>query len=128
MKRDMDLIRRIVLATAALPYEDSLNQLDGVPEEEFVMHVIWLKEAGMIEAIAMDGRGSHARYAHINRLTWAGCEFADAIQSDTIWEKAKKDVIRPGLSFTVDVLKDWLKSEISQGLPTLRGFGNQLTQ
>ena len=120
MKRDMDIIRRIILATADLPYGQMLGKLDDVPDEVFIPHVIWLTEAGLIEADAKAGAGSFAKYAIVNRLTWAGCEFADAIASDTLWKKAKENVIKPGLSFTFDTLKDWLKTEIKEGLPGLR--------
>ena len=46
-------------------------------------------------------------------------DLADAVRSDTPWAKAKSNVIKPTASFTFDVLKDWLKTEITQGLPTL---------
>jgi len=61
----------------------------------------------------------------VERLTWAGCEFADAVRSDTLWAKAKKEVIKPGISFTFDILKEWLKAEITQGFPTLRALAHQ---
>lgn len=119
MKRDMDLIRKIVLATAELPYGQTLARLDGVPEEEFVTHVIWLTEAGLTESTAQAGAGSYAKFALVSRLTWAGCEFADAIADDTLWAKAKDKVLKPGISFTFDILSNWLKAEISKGLPSL---------
>lgn len=122
MKRDMDLIRRIILATANMPYGHQLQQLEGVEPEAFITHVVWLEEAGLVQAMAQAGSGSMAMYAIVLRLTWAGCDFADAIQSDTLWAKAKDSVLKPGISWTFDVLKDWLKTEIAQGLPTLRGL------
>lgn len=33
--------------------------------------------------------------------------------------RRKSNVIKPTASFTFDVLRDWLKTEITQGLPTL---------
>lgn len=127
MKRDMDLVRRIVLAVADLPYGDELSSLEDVPQEQFVMHVIWLEEAGLVKALAKAGTGSQAQYAVVHRLTWSGCEFADAVVNDTVWSKAKENVLKPGMSFTFDVLKEWLKAEITQGLPTFRGLANQIT-
>ncbi len=124
MKRDMDTVRKIILATAALPYSKTLDSLNGVSAEEFVTHAIWLQEAGLIEADAQAGSGSYAQYAIVSRLTWDGCEFADAIQDDTLWTKAKDVVLKPGISFTFDTLKEWLKAEITHGLPTLRGLAN----
>ncbi|MDG2617732.1 DUF2513 domain-containing protein [Thermoleptolyngbya sichuanensis XZ-Cy5] len=50
MKRDMDLVRRIVLATADLPYGERLESLEGVEPEAFVMHALWMTEAGLIDA------------------------------------------------------------------------------
>lgn len=107
-----------------MPYGETLSSLDGVAPEVFVTHVIWLQEAGLIEADAQAGSGSFAQYASVSRLTWAGCEFADAIQDDTLWAKAKDVVLKPGISFTFDTLKEWLKTEITNGLPTLRGLSN----
>lgn len=122
MKRNMDTVRRILLAVAEMPYGQQLHRLEGISEEEFVVHTIWLAEAGLIEADAQAGAGSMAKYAIIFRLTWAGCDFADAITDETLWRKAKETVITPGLSFTFDLLKDWLKAEIKSGFPNLRNF------
>lgn len=120
MNRDMDLIRRIALATADLPYGKTLGGLDDVPEEIFFVHVLWMTEAGLITSIA-DKYAAGDPYAFVQRLTWDGCEFVDAVRSDTLWKKAKTNVIKPGMSFTFGVLRDWLKTEITQGLPTLGG-------
>ena len=48
--------------------------------------------------------------------------FASAIDNDTLWRRAKENVIKPAGSWTFDVLKEWLKAEITQGLPTLWGL------
>ncbi len=119
----MDLIRRIALATEALPPGKTLHELDGVSEIAFFEHARWMAEAGLLhvlgsEYLDQDEPGD----VTVQRLTWAGCEFADAARSDTLWKKAKEQVIKPGASFTFDLLKEWLKAEIAQGLPTLRGL------
>ena len=124
MKRDMDLVRRIILATSELPHTELLQSLPDVEEAEFVRHVAWLLEAGMVKATVREGVGSSdASFAIVFRLTWTGCEFADAVRSDTLWKKARESVMKPGMSFTFDVVKEWLKTEITQGLPTLRALG-----
>lgn len=115
MKRDMELIRRILLATEALPYAGELRQLEGVSEEEFITHVIWLKQAGLIEAQAMAGDGSMARYAMVSGLTWSGTEFVSAMQDQTLWAQAKEKFMKPGMSFTLDIVKAWLVDKITKG-------------
>lgn len=125
MKRDMDLIRTIVLAATDLPTDQAMRGLAGVPEAEFAAHVQWMHEAGLVHA-ALSPKDSlkPATRAMVWRLTWAGCEFADAVRSDTLWNKAKERVMKPSTSFTFDVLKDWLKAEMLQGFPTVRGLGS----
>lgn len=120
MKRDMDLIRRIALETAELPFGDTLSGMADVEHDVFAQHVIWMQEAGLVAAIVEEALGDEP-FVEVHRLTWDGCEFADAVRSDTLWAKAKTSVIKPATSFTFSVLREWLKAEIQQGLPTLRG-------
>lgn len=124
MNRDMDLIRRIVLATSDLAPRQELSCLDGVTPEEFAAHAVWLEEAGLIKARITTFISGEPPDVEIERLTWDGCEFADSVRSETLWKKAKEQVIKPSASFSFGVLRDWLKAEIQQGFPTLRSVGN----
>ena len=124
MQRDMDLVRRIALATAELKPTEVLTKLEDTEDSAFVMHVQWMAEAGLLHATqSPKDSKAPATFAAVFRLTWAGCEFADAARNDTLWNKAKASVLKPGMSFTFDVLRDWLKAEITQGFPTIRSLG-----
>ena len=123
MKRDMDVIRRIALAIEALEPGKTMNKLDGMDSAVFAMHVVWLEEAGLIKAVIHETFGASTPNVHIQRLTWSGCEFVGAIRDETLWKKAKESVMKPSMSFTFDVLKEWLKTEITQGFPTARALG-----
>lgn len=122
MKRDMDLIRRIALEVEKMEYGYALVDMgeEGVDDTAFAMHVIWMKEAGLVSATVQEYVSNDPPKVRVQRLTWAGCEFVDAIRDDNLWQKAKANVLKPGMSFTFDVLKDYLKTEITQGFPTLR--------
>ncbi|WBM40018.1 DUF2513 domain-containing protein [Alcaligenes faecalis] len=122
MNRDMDLIRRIALAAADAPIGASVSKLEGVKPEVFSLHVIWMHEAGLVKAVITELM-NRTTTAVVLRLTWEGCEFVDSVRSDTVWKKAKENVIKPGMSFTFGVLKEWVKTEITQGLPSLRAGG-----
>ena len=122
MKRDMDLIRQIVLAVEDLPHRETLNQLEDVDPDDFALHAEWLAEAGLIKVTAhasFDGTPT----VFIHRLTGDGCEFASSVRSDTLWKKAKENVLKPTSSFTFSLLKEWLANELTNGFPTLRGEG-----
>lgn len=117
MQRDMDVIRQIILAAAA-DTQGSLSGISGMSPQNFAIHAQWLEEAGLVQAAIGPTQSKRpAERAIIFRLTWAGCDFADAIRSDTLWAKAKEKVIGPTASWTFGSLLDWLRSEI----------GNQLT-
>ncbi len=120
MHRDMDTIRQIALKTAELEYGEALTGLTDISKEAFAMHSTWMEEAGLIKATITEYLSGETPHVVIFRLTWEGCEFADAVKNDTLWRKAKDTVIKPTASFTFGLLKEWLKSELQHGFPTLR--------
>lgn len=113
MKRDMDVIRQIVLA--ARDAEGPLDRIPGMEETVFADHVLLLDEAGLVKAAVreFDGR---ALAAILFRLTWTGHEFADSINDDTLWRKAKDMVIKPAGSWTFGILAEVVKTEITRRL------------
>lgn len=120
MKRDLDLVRRIALAVADLPPGEFLDSLPGVSQAEFGAHAAWMEEAGLVKIAAAQYISNGWPIATVLRLTWQGCEFVDAVRSDTLWKKAKEVVIKPAASFTFGLLTEWLKAELAQSFPTLR--------
>lgn len=115
MKRDMDLVRKIVLTMASPDTGWGLGGLDDVDDKTFKYHALLLIDAGLAEA---NRNGPSNLYAGIKllRLTWDGHEFASAIQQETLWNKAKEKVIKPATGWTFGILTDYLKAEISQKL------------
>lgn len=125
MKRDMDLVRRIAIETEAMPARHSLIELEDVDADTFGVHVAWMKEAGLVHASITEYWSDDPPAVRVHRLTWAGCEFLDAARSDTLWKKAKEYVMKPGASFTLDIVKEWLKTEVMQGFPATRALAQQ---
>jgi len=121
MKRDMDTVRQLLRAAEALPPGDSLSKLDNIDWQDFAQYARWLQDAGWVEAIFISTNTGTS--AEIERLTSEGCDMLDAMRNDTVWAKVKESILKPGRSFTADLLKELLKTEITQGLPTLRKLG-----
>ena len=63
----------------------------------------------------MAGSGSMAKFARVSGLTWHGTEFVAAMQDDSLWSKAKERFMKPGISFTLDIVKSWLVDQITKG-------------
>lgn len=119
MKRDMDLIRRICIELEEKDPHNPMTSMNAVQDEVFREHALLLMEARLAEGMRQENMSGQP-YAALYRLTWTGHDFLDAARSDTVWKKARESVLKPGMSFTFDLLKEWLKAEITQGLPTLR--------
>lgn len=119
MKRDPNLIRQIALATEALKPSEVLSGLPGIDPQTFGLHVQMLLDAGFADVRVVKDSNGQPRSAAVIRLTWAGADFLDAARSETIWRKAQTSVIAPTASWTFDILLDWLREEIKQGLPAI---------
>lgn len=121
MVRDFELVRRILLEIQALPADSIPDgiRFDGEYSDRVVdEHVALLIDAGLLEGVVsrnMDGSVS----VFVFRLTWEGHDFLDAAANDTIWKKARDVVLKPSVSFSFDLLKEWLKMEAKArlGLP-----------
>jgi hypothetical protein len=116
MKRDMDVIRAIVLEVRSS--DSPVSRVDGIESDVFSTHAQLLEEAGLVHA-AIQGDKRAARAAVIFRLSWAGHDFADSIIDDTIWNKAKDNVIKPAASWSFGILLEYLKLEIKRNVPGL---------
>jgi hypothetical protein len=105
MQRDMDLIRRILLYTETNSMPSTLcfaPQIEGYTAEQIGYHIVLLKEADFIDAVAP---GKYGPVWGIRGLTWAGHDFLDAARNDTLWESTKRLVKDKAGSVSLDVLK-----------------------
>jgi hypothetical protein len=121
MKRNMDIIRKIFLTL-----RDSNNLIDSVPdisEDDFLAHAELLIEAGLAKGVVRpSGRKQAPEAVMLLRLTWNGHDFADAITEDTLWNKAKENILKPSASWSFEILLAYLKYEIGRRIPGLDKF------
>src|SRR5580704_3082064 len=112
MKRDLELIRKIVLAV-----EDSeggrVPQLtfEGLSSSEVGYHAYLLVDAGIARGVDVTTMQSEGPQALITDLTWAGHEFAALVRDDKRWKRAMDLVNSRGAS-TFDELKRLLDLEV----------------
>lgn len=120
MKRDMDLVREILLAVEKHPHgfaPDGLA-LSGYSEEQIGYHAYLMGQAGLVNAAENTNLGSPSPCAIINNMTWEGHEFLmqhasrnDGPKQSSYYKKAG------GASFKVwtSVLTDLVKSNLGIG-------------
>lgn len=91
MKRDMDLVRSILLKTEEQTRSFDADELVDAKhgEDEVAYHVYIMKQAGLLDAtITSDMSGG--MYATVEGLTWDGQDFLDAVRNDGVWHRIKR--------------------------------------
>lgn len=89
MKRDMELIRAMLLAVELYEPGDEAIAFEGYTDEQIGFHGYLLGEAGLAEVMDCTSLGDAVPMAEIRHLTWQGYEFLDAARDDTVWKHAK---------------------------------------
>ncbi|MBM3775142.1 MAG: DUF2513 domain-containing protein [Acidobacteria bacterium] len=109
MKRDLNLIRKMVLAIEDAPtgFAPSLS-FDGYTEVQVGYHAYLLVDAGLAKGTDVTTMGSRAPQALITSLTWAGHEFTEAARDESQWKKTLATVKEKGGAITFEVLKQLL--------------------
>lgn len=104
MKRDLNLIRQLVLDLEKDVGGLSMAGLDDYPQDLVGYHRYLLVDAGLAVGKNVTGMSdSHPQFM-VTHLTWAGHEFADAIRDDATWNRARKEVKDKAGSVSVSVL------------------------
>ena len=113
MKRDLDLIRRILLNIEAQGEGSGFNQIadNGYAPEAIQYHVQLMNDAGLIVADELvPGQWWP------ERITWAGYEFLDLARNDALWQRTKRDVESKVGSAPFQVVRDLLARQVKEQL------------
>ena len=120
VKRDMDLVREVLLAI------ESERELDNTQNARLILRDRDSGEVGYtVDLLIREGfvngaseRRMHGHAPMVSGLTWEGHELLDNIRDPGVWEKTKEKA-KPLLSVSLAVLAELAKAEIKRrlGLP-----------
>jgi hypothetical protein len=116
MKRDMDLVRAILMEVEKVPFDGGSHQVqvEGRSVAEISYHVMLLHRAGLIDAL--DLSADEYPLWRPMWLTWDGHEFLDAARDQTRWTKAKDKVMSTTGALAFEALKMVLGALTKQAL------------
>lgn len=110
MKRDMDLIRKVVLAAEAGP---QFPEFDGYTKDEIKYHQMLAIEAGLLKGLIHRDSRRHTEIPAvviIKDVTWEGHDFIQAIRDDASWGKVKKFLADSGKQASLEMIKVAVRS------------------
>ena len=105
MKRDMELIRKILLVVAS---GQTNSSIDGYDDNTVKYHKALVIEAGLAEGSVTPnhtGNREIPAFVMLKKLTWSGHDFIDAIASDSNWSKVKNLLQDAGKQLTIETIK-----------------------
>ena len=108
MKRDMELVRKVLFAIEEQCEDEPLYNLEieGYSMNAVAYHCKILHDAGFVSDYDAGYSDNQLEMFGVGALTWNGCEFLEKIRQDTVWNKTKDIIKTRGLSMGLDVIKD----------------------
>lgn len=109
MKRNLDLIRHILLTTESsnldnLYIDNYVNDLFSAKEVSY--HISLLCDDNYLIATTISRIGNLYPEFIVKRLTNSGCDFLDSIRDDNIFNQTKTKIFSTVGSTTLDIIKD----------------------
>lgn len=108
MKRDMDLVREILIEISNGCFE----LIDGDDKEESIKrnhliahHLKIMNQAGLLEVTLELDYTNNYFITKEPEITWEGHDFLDSVLNDNIWQKIKKKIKVEGGAIPFSVLK-----------------------
>ena len=117
MKRDMDLVRRILLELRQKDIQSGWTDIELKDVEPIVVsyHIKIMEQGGLIEAYDDSSMHSDFEWKPL-QITWDGHDFLDAASNQSIWNQAKGRIAELGGAVSSDVFRLLLKTLVKQKL------------
>lgn len=124
MKRDMDLVRDLLLKIAEAEKPPKLSELvpgrkEGTAEYKLATYHIEMlvRDAGLVRGAPY--HTSSGDEWHSLQLTWPGNDYLENIRDPTVWDKTKEGVKKLGgasWDIVIDLAKAYVKAEAKKRL------------
>lgn len=109
MKRDWDVVRRILTVLEAQPvaeFELYPQDFEPIDPERAAFHLRLLREGGFIEGSVRQSIGVQPAYSVIaTRLTMAGHDLLATMNSQTLWARVRELARERSFALTADTIK-----------------------
>ncbi|MBM4937054.1 DUF2513 domain-containing protein [Vibrio parahaemolyticus] len=121
MKRDMELIRKLLLTIEENPRQ---LEVEGYDKNQVKYHALLLIEAGFLDGNVSDTLANTSvvpSFVSVNRLTWDGHEFLDNIRKEEVWNTIKTEFKDASISTVFSIGKQLTENYAKKKLSSLLG-------
>jgi hypothetical protein len=116
MKRDMELIRELMLAIESQDGDFNYESVEkiGYEEPQIDYHLGLLIEAGLVVGEVHPLQGGYSPIIVVDKLSWEGHEFLDNARNESVWKGTMKQVKEKGEGISIALLTQLLISAAKQ--------------
>ncbi|MEO6527773.1 MAG: DUF2513 domain-containing protein [Gemmatimonadaceae bacterium] len=107
MKRDIDLVRQIMMNIEDLPSGPSMQFRMGEVDDPVVRaHLEMMISAGLVNGKITEPYGARGAVIIISGLSWEGHEWIETVRDDGLWNEVKITVLNCGGALTFEIARD----------------------
>ena len=106
MKRDLDLVRQLMLQIEALPAAPPVQyRMSEIEDPVLLAHLEMLIEAGLVSGRISRSQGARGDVISVSGLTWQGHEWVEMVRSQSLWNEVKSAVLDGGGVLTFELTR-----------------------
>ena len=106
MKRDLDLVRQLMLQIEALPAAPPVQyRMSEIEDPVLLAHLEMLIEAGLVNGRISRSQGARGDVISVSGLTWQGHEWVEMVRSQSLWNEVKSAVLDGGGVLTFELTR-----------------------
>jgi hypothetical protein len=104
VKRDLDLVRQILLQIEALPAGPAAQyRMSEIEDPVLLAHLELLIDAGLVNGKIARSHGARGDVISVTGLTWQGHEWIEMVRSQSVWNETKSAVLEQGGALTFEL-------------------------
>ncbi len=106
MKRDLDLVRQILLQIEALPAAPPIQYRTSEIEDPVLLaHFELVIAAGLVNGKIARSQGARGDVISISGLTWEGHEWIEMVRGQAVWDETKSTLLDGAGALTYELSK-----------------------
>lgn len=106
MKRDLDLVREVLLQVEALPAGPPAQyRTSEIDDPVLLAHFELVIAAGLVNGKIARSQGTRGDVISISGLTWEGHEWIEMVRSQAVWSEIKSTLLDNGGALTFELTK-----------------------
>ena len=106
MKRDLDLVRQLLLQIEALPAGPAAQyRASEIEDPVLLAHFELVLASGLVNGRISRSQSSRGDVISISGLTWEGHEWIEMVRSEAVWSETKSQLLDNGGALVYGLMK-----------------------